>query len=204
MAVHLVPTGRTALAAGLLMTAGVEGEWLLNPQRDDGTLTSVPLFAVLLLVSLAGFVLLVVAASGLRRAMVSRTRPARVGAAMTVAGAGLLALFAAAVLVTGVVDGEPAGLAFVPFLLGMLLLAVGPVTWGLSLRRRPPAPGVAPALVVSGVAAFAALALEPDPWHDLSLVVMFGAWSAIGLLVMRGPRGTGLPVRTADAAGRRH
>ena len=67
----------------------------------------------------------------------------------------------------------------------MLLLAVGPVTWGLSLRRRPPTPGVWQLLLLSGVAAFGALAIEPDPWHDISLTVMFAAWSALGVLLLR-------------------
>jgi hypothetical protein len=59
------------------------------------------------------------------------------------------------------------------------------VTWGLSLRRRPPAPGVWQMLLLSGAGAFGALAIEPDPWHDISLVVMFAAWSALGVLLLR-------------------
>lgn len=40
-------------------------------------------------------------------------------------------------------------------------------------------------LALAGVAAFAALAIEPDPWHDVSLVVMFAAWTAVGMLLLR-------------------
>ena len=167
------------------MTIGVEGEWLLNPQRDDGTVTNMPVFALLLLIATAGFVLLMAAVLGLRRTTARRTRPAQAGAALTVAGAGLLSLFVASTLVTAIPTGAPWAATFIAFILGMLLLAVGPVTWGLSLRRQPPAPGVWQMLVVSGVASFAALAIEPDPWHDLSLVVMFAAWSVLGALLIR-------------------
>lgn len=182
-----VTTSRAAIAAGVLMTIGVQGEWLLNPQRDDGTVTNMPVFALLLFLAAAGFVLLLAAALGLRRMTARRTRPARAGAALTVAGAGLLSLFAASALATAAATGAPWGTTFVAFILGMLLLGVGPVTWGLSLRRQPPAPGVWQLLVVTGVAAFAALAIESDPWHDVSLVVMFAAWSALGVLLTRRP-----------------
>ncbi len=183
------------------MTVGVEGEWLLIPQRDDGTVTNMPVFALLLLAAAAGFLLLLAAVLGLRRTTTRRTRPARTGAALTVVGAALVSLFAVSALVTAALTGAPWEPTFVAFLLGMLLLVVGPVTWGLSLRRQPPAPGVWQLLVVSGMATFAALAIEPDPWHDVSLVVMFAAWSVLGVLLTR--RSTALeqthenPSRTA-------
>ena len=59
-------TGRAAAAAGVLMIVGVEGEWLLNPQRDDGTVTQLPVFALLLLTATVGFALLLIAGMGLR------------------------------------------------------------------------------------------------------------------------------------------
>src|SRR5680860_1200938 len=130
-------TGRAAAASGVLMIAGVEGEWLFNPQRDDGTVTNMPVFALLML--------------------------------------------------TALLKGSPLEASFIAFLLGMLLLSVGPVTWGLSLWRRSPAPGVWQMLLLSGAAAFAALAIEPDPWHDISLMVMFAAWSTLGVLLLRQP-----------------
>lgn len=178
-------TGRAAAAAGVLMTAGVEGEWLLNPQRDDGTVTDKPEFALLVVVSTVGFVLLSVAVRGLRRESARRTRPARVGAMMSLVGAGMLAVFGALVLVTGVVSGSPLEASFLAFALGLLLLSIGPVVWGLSLRRQTPEPGVWQMLVVAGAMAFASIAIPLDPWHDVSLVAMFLAWSVIGVLLLR-------------------
>lgn len=178
-------TGRAAALAGVLMTVGVEGEWLLNPQRDDGTITDKPEFALLLVVSTVGFGLLVAAVRGLRSESSRRTRPARVGAMMSLVGAGLLALFGAMVLVTGVVSGSPLEVSFLAFALGLLLLSIGQVLWGLSLRRQSPAPGVWQLLVCAGVTAFASIAIPLDPWHEVSLVAMFLAWSAIGVLLLR-------------------
>lgn len=178
-------TGRAAAASGVLMIAGVEGEWLFNPQRDDGTVTNIPVFALLLLTASAGFALLLTAVIGMRTRMTRPTRSARAGGLMTEAGAGLLVLFGLAAVATTLLRGVPLEASFIAFLLGMLLLAVGSVTWALSLRRRPPTPGVWQLLLVSGVGAFGALAIEPDPWHDVSLTVTFAAWSAIGILLIR-------------------
>lgn len=178
-------TGRAAAGSGVLMIAGVQGEWLFNPQRDDGTVTNMPVFALLLVTATAGFALLLTAVMGLRAQTACPTRSARIGALMTVAGAGLLVIFGLAVLATSLLSGAPLEASFIAFLLGMLLLWVGPVTWGLSLRRRPPTPGVWQLLLLSGLGAFGALAIEPDPWHDISLTVMFAAWSALGVLLLR-------------------
>jgi hypothetical protein len=166
----------------------VEGEWLLDPQRDDGTVTNMPVFSLLLVIALGGFLLLLAAAVGLRRMKPTRSRPARTGAALTIAGAALLSLFASSALVTALLTGAPWEPTFIAFLLGMLLLALGPVTWGLSLRREQPASGVWQMLMVSGIAALAALAIEPDPWHDASLVLIFTAWSVLGVLLTSGWR----------------
>ena len=178
-------TGRAAVAAGVLMTAGVEGEWLLDPQRDDGTITDRPEFALLLVASTLGFVLLTLAVRAVRRESARRTRPARFGATTSVIGAGMLAAFGALVLVTGLVSGTPHEASFLAFALGLLLLSVGQVVWGLSLRRGSPAPGVWQLLLVAGGTAFASIAVPLDPWHDVSLVAMFLAWSVIGVLLLR-------------------
>lgn len=180
-------TGRAAAASGVLMVVGVQGEWLFDPQAADGTVTNLPVFAVLLLTATIGFATLFLAVIGLR-AQADPTKPARTGALMSVVGAGLLVLFGLTSLVTALLTGSPAEAAFIAFLLGMLLLAVGPITWGLSQRRRSPARGVWQMLLLSGAAALAALALEADPWHDLGLVVMFLAWTALGALLLRGGR----------------
>ena len=200
-------TGRAAAASGVLMVAGVEGEWLFDPQRDDGTVTNMPVFALLLLTATTGFALLLMAVTDLRAQTACSTWPARIGSLVTVGGAGLLVVFGLVALVTAMLSGSPLEASFIAFLLGMLLLAVGPVTWGLSLRRHPPTPGVWQLLVLSGIAAFGALAIEPDPWHDISLTVMFAAWSALGVLVlwqvdqrasMRTPDSTDVRVRDSS------
>ncbi len=178
-------TGRAAVAAGVLMTAGIEGEWLLNPQQDNGAVTDKPGFALLLSLSTIGFALLFTAIRGLRSGSEQRTRPARVGASLSLAGAGFLTAFAACALVSGLAQDSVLEVTFVLFVLGMLLLAVGPVMWGISLRRSSPAAGVSPALVTSGIGAFALLALPMDPWHDVSMVVMFAAWATLGFVLLR-------------------
>jgi hypothetical protein len=177
-------TGNAAAAAGVLMATGVAGEWVLNPQRSDGTVTNKPVFALLLVTSTIGFALLTYAVRRLRRESERRTRPARTGAFLSLAGAGLLTVFGLAVLVTGVATSAPAEVSFLAFALGMLFLSIGPLTWGLSLRSHSPAPGVSPFLVVAGVLAFASVAIPIDPWHDVTLIGMFAAWSVIGLLLL--------------------
>ena len=177
-------TGRVAAASGILMLAGVEGEWVLNPQADDGTVTNLPAFALLLLTATAGFVLLLLAVRGLRRET-ARTRTTRVGSLMSLVGAGLMVAFGVTSLVSAILTGAPLEIGFLAFLIGMLLLAVGPVTWALALRRHSPATGARPVLVLAGAAAFGALAIEADPWHDLCLVTMFVAWTILGVLLIR-------------------
>ena len=88
-------------------------------------------------------------------------------------------------LVTGVASGSPLEASFLAFALGLLLLSVGQVVWGLSLRRQTPAPGMWQMLTVAGVMAFASIAIPLDPWHDVSLVAMFLTWSVIGVLLLR-------------------
>ena len=175
------------------MLVGIEGEWLLNPQSDDGTVTNLPVFAILLLTATIGFVLLLLAVRDLRdlRDQRATTKPARAGSLMTLVGAALMVAFGVTSLVTSLLTGSPLEIAFLVFLLGMLLLTVGPISWALGLRRHSPAPGAWQMLLLSGAAAFAALALEADPWHDLSLIVMFAAWTILGVLLLRrGPAPT--------------
>ncbi|WP_433017136.1 hypothetical protein [Kribbella sp. CA-294648] len=180
-------TGRAAVAAGVLMVAGIQGEWLLNPQRDDGTITNMPAFVLLLTMSTLGFALLTLAVRGLRRESVRRTKPARAGAFLSMAGAGLLTAFGLVALITGVIRGAPLELSFLLFALGMLSLVIGQLTWGLALRRHSPAPGGWQLLAVAGIAAFAAIAIPADPWHDIALVVMCATWCVIGVQVLRTP-----------------
>ncbi len=188
-------TGRAASASGILMLIGVQGEWVLNPQADDGTVTNLPVFALLLLTATSGFVLLLVAVGGLRH-HTATTRTARVGSLMSLVGAGLMIAFGLTSLVTSILNGSPLEIVFFAFLIGMLLLAVGSITWALALRRHPIGHRTWQTLLIAGAAALAALAIEPDPWHDLSLITMFIAWTILGVLLLRRT-----PVATTTSSG---
>ena len=208
-------TGRAAAASGVLMFVGRRGGVAPRPaaRRRHGEQPAGVRAAAL--TATVGFALLLVATLGLRTHTAATTRPARVGAAHG-GRCGPAGRLRADRLATSLLTGSPLEASFLAFLLGMLLLAVGPVTWGLSLRRRrPPAAGVWQLLVVAGLAAFAALAIEPDPWHDVSLVVMFAAWTAVGVLVLRrgstsvsgpsvGIQGHAIDVSAAASSSRTH
>ena len=183
----LKQAGRASAASGILMLIGIEGEWLLDPQRDDGTVTNLPVFVVLLLTATTGFALLLVAVRGLYR-HTPHTKPARLGALASTAGATLLVLFGLGSLAGALVTGSPIEAAFLAFLLGILLLAVGTLTWAVSLRRRPRTARVAQLLMLAGGAAGSALVLEADPWHDLALALMCAAWTTLGLHLLRAAR----------------
>lgn len=182
-AVETGRVGRSAVAAGVLVAAGVALEWVLDPQQRDGTVVRPVLFAACVLTSTVGSALLVAAARGLRGVVSRRGRAVRWGSALSTVGAALLLLSMIAVLVTGLASGAPAVLSFVPFALGLLLLAVGPVVLGVGLRRELPVVGGA--LVAAGLASFAAVAIPFDPWHDVSLMAMCGAWVLAGVLLVR-------------------
>ena len=175
--------GLRAVLGGVLVAVGVELEWLLDFQEPDGTVVRPAAFALCVSVSALGFALLAWASWGLRSAAEGRSRALYTGSLLSAAGAGLLLLFSLTVLVTGLANGSPAGLSFVVFGLGMLLLSVGPVILGLGLRRR--LGGVSVLLVLAGLAAFAVIAVPVDPWHDVSLVAMCAAWSGFGVLLRR-------------------
>ncbi len=98
------------------MLIGVEGEWVFNPQADDGTVTNLPGFAMLLLTATIGFALLLLAVRGLR-AQASATKAARVGALMSLVGAGLLVAFGMTGLITSVLNGSPLEASFIAFIL---------------------------------------------------------------------------------------
>jgi len=174
--------GGAAAVAGVLIALGVQLEWLLDFQQDDGTVVRPVPFILGLLTSAVGFAALVVAAHGMRH-MGRKRRSVRVGSRMSTAGAGLLLAFVLAVLATGLATGSPTELSFLAFGIGMLLLSVGPVVLGLGVRHEHAQAGWA--LVMAGVAAFAAVAIPLDPWHDVSLVAMCLAWSATGLTLLR-------------------
>lgn len=174
----------TLLATGApLFAAGVAAEWVLLPQRPDGSVDSAPAFAGCVGVSLVGAVLLLRGISG-TAGLLPQGRAVRWGRRTTLAGSVLLVLAVAAVLVTGLASGTPHPASFVPYGLGVLALAFGPVVLGAGLRREQPP--LAAAFTVAGVAAFASVAIPLDPWHDVSLMAMLAAWTAAGVLLRRG------------------
>lgn len=177
--------GRHAAAAAVLMAAGVGGELVFDPQRSDGTVLNPAVFAICLGMGLLGFGFLLAAARGLGTVADARSRGIRWGSKVCTIGAVLLVLCGVTVLVTGLASGAPAGIAFVPFGLGMLLLSVGPVVLGLAMRRQSHVRGLWALLVVSGIAAFAAIAIPLDPWHDITLFTSYAAWAGAGALLLR-------------------
>jgi hypothetical protein len=177
------PAGRLLLAGSPLFAAGVAGEWVLDPQLANGDVTRPAVFALCVGTSLVGAALLLGGVSRMTRVL-PEGRAARWGGRITLAGAVLLALAVATVLVTGLATGTPHPGSFVPYGLGVLALAVGPTVLAVALRRvRPSLAGL---LGAAGLGAFASVAVPADPWHDVSLMVMLGAWTAAGTLLRRG------------------
>jgi len=170
-------TGIAAVAAGLLLFASVAAELLRPVQRPDGTVTDLPGFLVYMSLWTVGAAALAVAIHGLG---------GRIGRAISLAGAGLLTAFGATGLVTAMASGAPAEESFLLFAVGLLLLALGAVPFGLGLRVR--LGGWWTAIPVSGLAAAVALLAEADPWHDLGLFAFDAAWLALGLRLLRPSR----------------
>ena len=180
-------TGAAALVAGTLMLVSVAAELLWNVQRPDGTPTSTVGFTLFLLGFGVGAAALLVAVHGMR-AMVA-THAGRVGRVLTLCGAGLLTVFAALLLGTGLATGRPLEAAFWLFLLGFLLIVAGAVPLALGLRRSAAVGGWWPAVVVAGAGALVAL-LTQSPLHEVGLFTFDAAWCALGvrLLTARRPQ----------------
>lgn len=191
---------RIALGAALA-EAGVLLEWVLDPQRSDGTVARPVTFALIVGISAVGWAM---SASALRavRGDLPSTRAVRFGRATSVLGAVLALLGTLAVLAGGLVQGRPWGVAFVPWAVGVLLLSVGAAVLGIALIRASTRVGAS--ALLAGVAAFAALAIPLDPWHDVALAAMAAGWIGVGLSLPRGDaqlsvdrggsRGVGRPV----------
>lgn len=174
--------GEVALGAGLFL-AGVAMEWVLDPQRaNDGSVARPVTFVLCVGTSVAGAA---VAARGLHRLrqLLPDRRAARFGHRAAVLGWGLTLVAMLAILVTGLGMGAPHPAAFVPWVLGALLLAVGPLSLGPGIRREQPVPGWS--LVVAGCGALASLLVAVDPWHDVSLTAMCVGWVVGGLSLRR-------------------
>jgi hypothetical protein len=127
--------------------------------------------------------------AALRAQLIGPTRPARAGAALSILGAGLLVVFGVLGLVPLLLTGSVFEASFLASLVGMLLLSVGTLTWGLSLRRRSPVPGVWQLLLLSGATACqgpprSVASRSSRTLGTTSLVVMFASWTALGAVLL--------------------
>lgn len=175
--------GRESLLAGVLMTVGVAGELVLNPQQRDGQVVDTVTFALCVLTGTVGFGLLATTLFGVAQ-LWSRTRLQVRGARVAMVGAALLFVSGSWVLITGVVSGQPDEFAFVFFGLGMLLLVVGQVMLGLGLRRAKPNSRLWMIPNGAAVAIFLAFGVPLDPWHDLGMFAFFGLWALFGVVLL--------------------
>jgi len=181
-------TGAAAVAAGVLLSASVAAELVWTVQRPDGTVTNLAGFALYLTAWTAGAVALVVALLGLGgtgSAAGPLPRSGRIGRGIALTGAVLLVGFGAVGLVTALVGGAPAEWSFLLFAVGLLLMLVAAVPLALGLRRAGGLGGWWIAVLVGGAGALVALGAAVDPWHDLGLFVLFAAWIAVGLRLLR-------------------
>jgi phosphatidylserine synthase len=123
-----------------------------------------------------------------QEAAVSLSRAGRAGVRLTFAGSTLHVLFAIMVGVTVVVTGKPWEASFVLFALGFLLLVVGEMLLGFGVRRAGALRSAAQPFWVGATAAFVAIAVFTDPWHDIALAVYASTWIALGMILRRGSR----------------
>jgi hypothetical protein len=191
-------TGGAAVAGGILLAASVGAELLHPVQEPDGSVVSPGVFAGYLAVWTVGAAALLVAQVGLRRTA-GLPGIGRVGAAVALAGTGLLLVFGLVVATTALGTGSPLEAAFIAFAVGLLLLAVGSVLLGLGLRRSGAVGGWWAALPVAAAGALVALLVEQA--HDPGLFVLFGAWIALGVRILATPAVGGSPQRMRSGAG---
>jgi hypothetical protein len=179
-------TGIAAVSAGVLLFGSVAGELVHRVQRPDGTVTEPVLFAVLLSAWTLGAAALMVAIAGISATTDQRDRGRRVaGRRTSLVGAGLLCAFGLAVLVAGLVSGQPVEASFLLFALGLLLTAVGHTMLAIRLRRTGAIGRWWPALLVAAGGALAAVLVFSDPWHDLALFTFDAAWVVLGARLLR-------------------
>lgn len=197
---HVRSTAGAALAAGVLMFAGVAPELAIPVQESDGTVTRPALWALYVVLWTVGSAALIPALRGLRRLSgpdaVRRRRSGRAGYRISIAGAVLLVAFGAVMLVTGLVSGKPLEAAFLLFAVGLLLLVVGQVLVGLTLRRSGAVGAWWVALPVAALGILAGVAIPADPWHDLGLFTFDAAWAALGLHLLMVGRSEARQVET--------
>ena len=170
--------GAATVAGGLLLAASVGAELIHPVQSSDGTVGSPTLFTGYLAVWTLGAVALLVAQLGLKRTA-GLTGVGRVGAAVCLAGTGLLLAFGLVVVVSALVTGAPLEASFLAFAVGLLLVAVGSTLLGVGLRRSGAVGAWWTALPVAGAGVLVALLVEQA--HDVGLFVLFAAWSLLGV-----------------------
>lgn len=184
--------GWAAIAGGvlLMLSFGIE---LIHPvQEPDGTVLDPVTSAVV--IAMWGLGMLCFAATvfhvrGLHQeAEVPLSRAGRAGVRLTVAGSTLHVLFAIMVGVTVVVMGKPWEASFLLFALGFLLLVVGGVLLGFGVRRAGVLRSAAAPFWVGATAAFVAIAVFTDPWHDIALAVYASTWISLGMILRRDSR----------------
>ena len=189
---NAVRNGWAAIAGGvlLMLSFGIE---LIHPvQKPDGTVLDPVTSAVV--IAMWGLAMLCFAATARhvralhQEADLPLSRAGRAGIRLTVAGSTLQVLFAIMVGVTVVVTGKPWEASFVLFALGFLLLIVGSVLLSFGVRRAGLLRSAAAPFWVGAAAAFVAIAVFTDPWHDLALAVYASTWIALGMVLRRASR----------------
>jgi hypothetical protein len=187
-----VRNGWAAIAGGvlLMLSFGIE---LVHPvQEPDGTVLDPVTSAVV--IAMWGLGMLCFAATVFhvralhQEAETPLSRAGRAGVRLAVAGSTLHVLFAIMVGITVVVTDKPWEASFVLFALGFLLLVVGGVLLGFGVRRAAALRAAAAPFWVGAAAAFAAIAVFTDPWHDAALAVYASTWIALGTVLRRDGR----------------
>ena len=184
-------TGAAALAAGALMFVSVATELVWNVQRPDGSVSNMPVYVLFMGGFALGAIALATALHGLGRGRTGAALPraGRIGRGISLAGAGLLTVFAVVHLGTGLATGTPLEASFWAFFLGFLLLIAGAVPLALGLRRSPTVGGWWVAVLVAGVAAAVAMFAQA-PLHEIGLFTFDAAWAALGLRLLSGRSAT--------------
>jgi hypothetical protein len=185
------PTARSITAAALLIVPVVAE--LISEPFGDTTAYKVTFAAS----QLIGWLLLTGLCRDLARIHPPANRKGRIGARLLLAGCTVEMLFAALYGVLEVATGEPE-MSFVLFALGFLLLAVGGLLSGSQLRKADAGLSGNGLLAVATLG-FLAIAVGPDPFHDIFLLSGYAAWTVVGLGASRSEEAQRRDVATQPA-----
>jgi len=184
--------GWTAIVGGvlLMLSFGIE---LVHPvQEGDGTVLDSVTSAVLMAMWGLGMLCFAATVYHVRalhqEAEVPLSRAGRAGVRLTLAGSALQVLFALVYGVTQAATDKGWEASFVLFALGFLFLIVGEVLLGFGVRRAGVLRSAVAPFWVGATAAFVAIGVFTDPWHDLALAVYAGTWIALGMVLRRDSR----------------